>query len=134
MINAASRFTRGLFKQPLWVQVWVGVLMCANGIAPLFFLGRLEAQIVLGAFALAGLLMTLLTARAGFSRLLGLGHFPWFVLVAFLWSRLGEIPASDAFGMWVRAVIVIDAISLLFDVADVARYAFGEREETVAGL
>jgi hypothetical protein len=76
-------------------------------------------------------LMTGLTGLSGFSRLLGLGHIVWVPLLFFLWTRLGEIPAVDAFGFWVRAVIAINAMSLVIDAVDVIRYAAGERAETV---
>ncbi len=76
-------------------------------------------------------LMTGLTGLSGFSRLLGLGHIVWLPLLAFLSTRLAEIPAADAFGLWVRAVIAINATSLVIDAVDVIRYAAGDRAGTV---
>ena len=55
-------------------------------------------------------------------------------LLAFLWSQLAQIPATDAFGIWLRAVIMLDAISLGFDAVDVARFLRGDRAETVPDL
>ena len=77
--------------------------------------------------------MTLLTGLTGFSRLVGLGHFPWFLLLYFLWTQLDQLPAGDFFGIWIRALIVLNALSLVIDTMDVARYVAGEREETVQG-
>ena len=101
---------------------------------PLFFLGRLEAQVVLATFLVSIALMTALTAISGFTRLLGLGHVFWVPLLWFLWTRLDEM-ASDTFvGLWLRALITLNALSLVIDTADVIRYIAGEREETVKDL
>ncbi len=45
-----------------------------NAVAPRFFLQHIEAQMVLGAMFIGATLMSLLTARFGFTRILGLGH------------------------------------------------------------
>jgi hypothetical protein len=65
---------------------------------------------------------------------LGLGHVLWIPLLGWLAFRLGQIPADDAFGMWVRGAIVVNALSLVIDGVDAFRYAAGERKELVAGL
>jgi len=76
-------------------------------------------------------LMTVVTAVSGFTRLLGLGHIPWIPLLYFLWARIDQIPADDFFGVWIRGLMVLNAVSLLIDVVDVGRYISGERTETV---
>lgn len=133
-----DRFVRGMLRMPLGWQLWLAVLGAANLVAPLFFLDRLEAGVVLGVFLVAGTLMGLLTARFGFSRILGAGHSPWLVLLPWLWTRLPEatlLPLDgDAFGWWLRAVLVVNTLSLMIDATDVVRWVRGEREETVEGL
>ncbi len=119
---------------PLPWRLWMVLLVALNLVVPLFFLDRLEAQLVLVAMAVGMLLMTALTAISGFSRLLGLGHVAWIPLVIFLGTRLSEIPASDAYGMWLRALLVINTVSLVIDLVDVVRYAAGDREETLGNL
>ncbi len=52
----------------------------------------------------------------------------------FLWTRLGETPSDTFFGLWLRVLITLNALSLVIDTADVIRYIAGEREETVKGL
>ena len=74
-----------------------------------------------------------LTARYGFSRILGLGHILWVPLVVFLFVRLGSIPADDAFGIWIRVLLLLNGISLVIDTKDVVRYLGGDRKETVSG-
>ncbi len=131
-MNAFIKFNRGLLAMPLPWRLWLLLLLTLNLIAPLVFIERLEAQVTLAALLVSMALMTGLTGLSGFSRLVGLGHIVWVPLLFFLWTRLGAIPAADAFGLWVRAVIAINATSLVIDAVDVIRYAAGERAETVS--
>ena len=119
---------------PLPWQLWLAMLIGANLVAPLFFLEHFEAQVTIGALLVSMALMTALTARFGFSRILGLGHVAWVPLLAFLVVRVAEVPAATAFGLWLRTVIVLDAISLVIDTVDVVRFLRGDRAETVPGL
>ncbi len=128
------RFQRGLLGMPLHWQLWLLILVGANLVAPFFFLEHVEAQLTIGALLISMMLMTALTARFGFSRILGLGHVAWLPLLGFLASRATEVPATDAFGLWLRTVIVLDAISLVLDTVDVVRFLRGDRAETVPGL
>ena len=62
------------------------------------------------------------------------GHLAWLPLLAFLVDRVTEVPATTGFGLWLRSVIVLDAISLVLDTVDVVRFLRGDRDETVPGL
>ena len=128
------RFNKGMMRMPFYWQLWLLLLVMANIAIPLFFVGRFEAQMVLGTMVANIILMTLLTVLTGFSRLLGLGHYPWFPLLYFLWTQLDRIPADDFFGIWIRVLMIANALSLVIDTVDAARYVAGEREETVKGL
>ncbi len=130
-MNTFIKFNRGLLAMPLSWRLWLLLLLTLNLIAPLVFIERLEAQTTVAALLVSMALMTGLTGLSGFSRLLGLGHIVWVPLLYFLWTRLGEIPTADAFGLWVRAVIAINATSLVIDAVDVIRFVAGERAETV---
>lgn len=128
------RFNRGVFGMPPHWQLWLGILVGANGVAPFFFLERVEAQVTIAAFFVSVTLMTVLTAQFGFSRILGLGHVAWLPLLAFLVVSATEVPAASGFGLWLHTVIVLDAISLVLDSVDVVRFLGGDRAETVPGL
>jgi hypothetical protein len=134
MVRGQIQFTEGLLRLPIRIQLWLLLLGGINLVVPLFFLDRLEARLTLGAFLVAMTLMALLTQRWGFTRILGLGHVVWFALLPFLWTRLDTDLPNDLFGIWIRAVLILNAISLAFDVADVVRYARGDRAKLVAGL
>ena len=131
---AFMKFNRGMLKMPLQWQLWVILLVAANMLAPMFFLNHLESQVVLGTFLASMVLMVFLTSRFGFTRIVGLGHILWVPMLAFLLTRLGGIPANDAFGVLIRALIVLNGMSLVIDAVDIFRYVAGERQETVPGL
>ncbi len=133
-MNGFIKFNKGVLRMSWPVKVWLLLLVAANSVAPLFFLQRVEAQAVVAAMMISATLMSLLTARFGFTRLLGLGHILWVPLLAFLFTRMDDIPASDAFGIWIRVLFVLNGISLVIDAVDVIRYIAGERRETVPGL
>ena len=133
-MHAFMRFNKGLLAMPIHIRAWVLLLISVNIVTPFFFLEHVEAQAVLAAGALGMVLMTALTARFGFSRIIGVGHIAWVPLLGFLWTQLPEIPATDTFGIWLRAVIVFDATSLVFDAVDAVRFARGDRAETVPTL
>jgi hypothetical protein len=128
------RFNRGLLGLPLHLQLWVGMLIGANLLAPLFFLEHGEARVTLGAGLFGMALMTALTGRFGFSRIVGLGHVAWLPLLAFLAGSVAVVPATTGFGLWLLIVIVLDAISIVFDAVDAVRFLRGDRAETVPGL
>ncbi len=123
------KFNLGMIRSPLRVRLWLMVLLAANLAAPLFFLHRTEAQVVLLAFVASMGVMILLTGLTGFTRLLGLGHVFWIPMIIWLWTRLDQIPSDDAFGVWIRVMIAVNTLSLLIDAVDVVRYLAGDREE-----
>ena len=128
------RFNLGLMRSCLQVRLWLMLLLAANLAAPLFFLHRAEAQVVLLAFVASMVVMIILTGLTGFTRLLGLGHVFWIPMIIWLWPRLDQIPSDDAFGVWIRVMIAVNTLSLVIDAVDVVRYLAGDREETVKNL
>ncbi len=131
---AFIKFNKGVLKMPVLWQVWLAALVATNLVVPMFFLQRLEAWVVLGTFLASLALMTFLTGRFGFTRIVGLGHILWVPMLAFSVVRLGDLPGNYAFGVWIQALIVLNSVSLVIDAVDVIRYIAGDRTETVAGL
>ena len=133
-MRAFIKLNKGMMKMPIHWQLWLALLVIVNFVIPLFFLNRLEAQVVAGTLLASVILMTGLTALSGFTRLLGLGHILWIPLLYFLWMRLEQNPADDFFGLWLRVLMILNAASLIIDVIDVGRYIAGDRSETVETL
>ena len=133
-VNAVIRYHRGLRMTPATWKPWLISLLAANMIVPLFWMDRFEAQVVFGVALVNYLTFVVLTGLSGFSRLLGLAHVYWIPLIFFLWTRLEMHPIDTAFGIWIRIVIVLDAVSVLLDTVNVIRFCLGDRDEMVQGL
>ena len=133
-MRAFIKFSKGMMRMSTPVRLWLTLLVIANLIFPLFFLDRVEARVVLVALLASMTIMTALTALTGFTRILGLGHILWIPLLIWLWLRLDQIPTDGVFGIWIRVLMVLNAISLVVDTVDVVRYLAGDREELVKGL
>ncbi len=130
-MNAFVKFTTGLFRMPVGVQIWQGFLVAANLVVPLFFLTRIEAQVVLATFFLSFMLMVMITWRAGFGRLLGLGHILFIPMIIFLLMQLNLHPLTEVYGIWMLSCVGLNGISLVLDGNDVVRYVAGDRAERV---
>ncbi len=133
-MRAFIKFNKGMMKIPFHWQLWLVLLLTVNLIVPFFYIDRVEAQVVLAVLVASFVLSTILTARVGFTRLLGLGHILWIPLLWFLWTRLVQNPPHDLFGIWIRTLMTLNAMSLVIDAIDVIRYIAGDRAETVAGV
>jgi len=127
MARALIEFFRTMLRIRFAWKEWIALLVAVNGVAPLFFLPRLEAVAALATLLLAAVIQIAVFRRRGFVRLLGVGHFPWLVLVPWIWVRMYEIEPSQSLYLWMAALVAVDSLSLTIDVVDVARYALGER-------
>ena len=123
------KFNKGIMQMALPWKLWLFVLICVNAVIPLFFIGRIEAQLALGAFLISLVLFSMLTARFGFTRILGLGHVAWIPLIIFLFTRLDTVSGDEVLCTWIQTLMVLNGISLVIDTVDVIRYLAGARQE-----
>lgn len=113
------RFFIELIQQPLWVSLWVLFLMLIN-MASLAFWQEAIAQLILMNFLASAMLMMGLYARYGFTKILGLGHFPWIPLLAYV---VMQIPTTEAsFKRYLLVLSVSMGMSLVLDTIDVWNY------------
>ena len=128
-MRAVTGFLRGMgtLAWPWWI--WVGLLGIVNMVAPLFFLGSLEARVVLAGMLTGAVVQMLIVGRLGFVRLLGIGHIvAWLPMLLWLVPRLSNLDSATPFGRWLFAVVVLDLVSLAIDLVDVGRYLAGDRQ------
>lgn len=130
-MKSMMKFMGTMMRLPMPWPVWIMGLMVVNGAWPLLFLGSLEARVVLGAMMFGAMVQSSLFSRLGFVRLLGVGHVLWLAMVPWLWLRADQA-ATPGMRNWMMAVVVMNGISLVIDVIDVARYMMGDREPQVA--
>ncbi len=128
------RLLWGIWKSPTYATVWVAYLIAINLLVPLAFWSNPEARVIAVVFLLGATVMSYLTARTGFSRLLGLGHLFWFPMLIWLALRMEMFPSAEPFGLWIRILLVSNGLSLVIDTVDVVQWLRGDRAEVVAGL
>lgn len=125
LYQAPMGFMAELFKQKLWIIVWVNILMAVN-LAGVFFWQQPVAQVVFYTFMVTATFMMLLYHKFRFERILGLGHVLWLVLVPYLVLEYSQL--SGAIMYYILSVIIINSISLVFDINDVYIY-FSEKHQ-----
>ena len=120
------RFFIELMQQPIWIQVWVFILMIVN-VASIGFWDEPLAKVIFIIFMLSAMLMMGLYSRFGFEKILGMGHILWVPLLVYV---LMVIPnAIDTFKSYLVILSISIIISLVFDIVDVWKY-FASRKST----
>ncbi len=108
-------------------RLW-GAWLVAVNTAALLFIGHAEAQVAVAAVGVAVVAQALIYQRRRFIRLLGLTHFVWIPMLAWMAARLGAVPQEEAaFRAWLVALIATNALCLAIDAWDATRFALGER-------
>ena len=124
-------FMKHMAHMPRPVVIWLVVLASVN-MASLLFFSHIEAKVVFAAMMLGAMLQTAIFSKFGFVRLLGLGHFHWFPMFAWIYTRLDLIQTDSSFYTYIIILSVINGISLVIDVIDVFRFFAGERKPYVS--
>ena len=120
MIRDIGRASRG-------VHLWGGLLNIPQVIGGLVFITTVEGQSVLALAIVTLLVAGRIHRRTPFSRLIGLCHLPWLVLLPWLVVRLATVSHPLPLRLWAGYVAATIAVSLVFDALDVYRYAKGEK-------
>ena len=109
-------------------RIWVAWLVAVNS-AGLLFITHMEAQVVLTAVGLAVLAQALIYQRKRFIRLLGVTHFIWVPMLAWIAFRLGTQPVGDsAIHIWLLMLMATNAVCLGIDSLDLTRFVRGDRK------
>ncbi|MDP2065985.1 MAG: hypothetical protein Q8K38_08460 [Burkholderiaceae bacterium] len=119
---------------PKWVQAWVLGLIIVNAAAFAFLHSAVGRWTAAAALVVCVFNIPMMLRQQGLTRLLSLPHFVWFALVAYLATQLfgaDPLPAGSV-RTYALVVLVVNSISLLFDVIEMVRWLRGERE--VLGL
>lgn len=132
-----ATLAEAILTEPLWLQLWLMLLVMANLAAIAFLPDRREAgwQVrkeslaIIVSFIAAAIIMDWMYASYGYVRLLGLAHIvawtPAYVFVLMQRKRLG---LSTWFGKYIHVYLIVAGLSLVVDAADVVRYLLGDGE------
>jgi hypothetical protein len=133
-MNALRQSWQSFRSLPTWVQIWVGLILVPVNVAPFIFLDTSTGQ--WAALAALFVLVTngpIMLWYAGMNRALSLPHLvAWVPLeVALVLRVTGHAgPATLATPELVLAwvLLIVNGISIVFDVLDSWRWLRGERE------
>jgi len=113
--------------QPLWLQIWLLILVGINFAAILFVLKDWRPRIIILAFILVALIMGSMFERFGYTRILGLVHvIVWTPLLAYLWKTRKKYPEHIWTNRYIYLFVAIVGMSLVVDYIDVIRYLLGD--------
>ena len=131
MVVNLNRLWDSMLGIPHWVQIWLMILVSVNMVS-LFFLDSpigFWTAIAFGVVCIVN--MPIMFIQGGLTRALSFVHIVWVPLIAFLCGQLFDenaIEPGTTIYMFGIAVIVVNTISLLFDVMEVYRWINGGRE------
>lgn len=108
-------------------RIWCLWLVAIN-LACVFYIQHIEAQVILIVALAAVLLQAAIHKRVGFVRLLGIAHVFWIPMLAWMATRADHIAANPGLRDWIILLAATNALSLVVDGIDVARYLRGERQ------
>ncbi len=121
-----AAFWQSFAVLPLWVKVWTGLLSTVN-MASLAFISQPSGGIIATlVFSGIGLSMIAAIYSGGLSRLVGLGHvIAWIPLIVIL--VFTPPLATGAHNAYLTLLLVINTVSLVFDINDFRLWLAGER-------
>jgi hypothetical protein len=120
---------------PLWVQIWVSLILVPINTVPFLFLGTPTGRWAAAASVfVAATNIPIMLIAGGMSRLMAMPHLlAWGPLVVMLLLRLanpqfgGEpFTVSEYALLW--AILLVNSVSLCFDALDTWRWCRGERD------
>jgi len=118
--------------QPQWVQIWLNWLLFGAFILPASLLiwrrSRVAGLVTLICSGLGAAGVMWLYGQMGYVKLLGVAHVVvWTPLIFFLLSQTQRAGMPGIARGILYVVIATITVSLLFDYADLLRYALGDR-------
>ncbi len=109
------------------VNIWGASLNIPQFVGGLIFIAYIEGQLILAMVIFTLLVAGQIHKRSPFSRLIGLCHIPWLLLLPWLLYRMMNFEHSTWLQIWLCYTSITIAISLIFDAWDIHRYFKGKR-------
>ena len=116
-------------RLPLWVQLWVALILVPVNAASLVFwgapMGAWLAVMAIGAMLLNGVIMLF---ERGFSKMMALPHvLIWTPLVLLILWLLAKGDLAAGYARYLMFLLAVDLFSLALDYADTVKWLKGER-------
>ena len=119
---------RSFHALPVWVQIWVALMLVPVNMASLVFINQpLGFWIAFLAIIAMMLNLPAMIYDRGFSKLMAFPHLlPWTILVGILLFARPE--ATGAYSIYLWVLLCTNTISLAFDYPDALKWIKGDRE------
>lgn len=129
MLDIMNAFNSELGNLPVWVQIWLKILVGVLALSVPFAFVRREAVWTVLALIGGVAAVMFLYSQFGMQRILGLGHILfWTPLIVYLLKRRAHWRVAGTWaGKWIVAAVIVLAISLAFDFVDVGRWLMGNK-------
>lgn len=112
---------------PLWVQVWVALILVPVNMAAIFFINE-PGGLLIAALAVGGMMpnLVIMIAERGLSKAMALPHLLiWTPLVVIVMQAPGT--ATGGFQTYLWLLLATDLLSLAFDYPDAWKWWKGDR-------
>ncbi|SMX36884.1 hypothetical protein [Octadecabacter ascidiaceicola] len=110
-----------------FIGIWGGLLNIPQVIGGLLFIRTPEGLVILLTVMVVLIAAGQIHKHMKFSRLIGLCHIPWLLMLPWLVIRMVSYEHSMALTIWLAFVVVTVGISLVFDVFDIFRFSKGDK-------
>ncbi len=131
MIRLITDILTSLRALPLWVQIWVFVILVPVNMASIFFTGS-PAGWVVAALAIGGMLPNVffILYERGFSKAMALSHvLIWSPLLIIIALFLLNDPIIDGgYRIYLLVLFGVNLFSLGFDIIDSIKWFRGDRD------
>lgn len=127
---------RSFRSLPLWVQLWVGLILVPVNMASLFFWNSPSGPFI-AVLAVGGMIpnLFLMFLERGFSKAMAFSHLifwlPLLYILCFLFVMI-NLATIDAFGIsfmkYAVVLFTVDVISICFDIIDCWAWFRGDRK------
>jgi hypothetical protein len=116
---------------PLWVRVWLAVILAPVNMATVLFLSE-PGGLAVAALAWGGMIANLpvMLRSRGFSRAMAFPHLLFWapLVIVIVWQmEMGAPGASVGYAAFLGVLVVVDLISLTFDARDAVLWLQGDR-------
>lgn len=129
-MTLTAEIWRSFRALPLWVQIWVGLILVPVNMASSFFIyesmGLLVALLAIGGMTPN---LVIMMFDRGLSKAMAIPHLViWFPLVIFLIWIIQAPYIEGRYLAYLWLLLAVDVLSLAFDIPDTWKWAKGDRE------
>lgn len=109
------------------ISRWGFLLNIPQLLGGLIFVQTPEGLVIVATAILTLCIAGQIHKRHRFTRLIGICHLPWLIMLPWLLMRMATTDHGWALTLWLVYVCITVTVSLIFDIWDVARYMKGDK-------